>query len=196
MIQRHQQIGSSLVRARMISHSTTSPLTDNNKFIESTERPRRYHNPVSINTNIYRIRPVALFSTENYDYDSNEDLVKEGTNYIEEKDHQDDVDYQQESQLSSGANPSLASIISQGSKSLEQTADDIQHVTRKDTLSQPHKKPSYRNGGAAEMDPRQLAEGQRILDVALDCIDQLALQYEERGGGRQSNSVNNNNNGL
>mmetsp|Transcript_49848 Transcript_49848/g.57539 ORF Transcript_49848/g.57539 Transcript_49848/m.57539 type:complete len:317 (+) Transcript_49848:67-1017(+) len=197
MIWRQQQTESSPVRARITSHSTTSPLTNNNKFIERTERPRRYYNLVSTNTKIYRNRSVALFSTENYDYDSNKDSTKEGKNYIiEEKDHQeDDVDYQQESQLPSGANPSLASIISQGSKLLEQTAEDIQHVTRKDTLSQPHKKPSYRNSDAAEIEPRQLAEGQRILDVALDCIDQLALQYEERGGGgRQPNSINNNNN--
>lgn len=86
-----------------------------------------------------------------------------------------------------GTNPGLASVISQGMKSLEQTAEEIQYKTRKITLSQPHRKPSFRNGRAAELDPRQLAEGQRVLDVASDCLEQLALQKEQ--GGWQQRSI-------
>ena len=91
---------------------------------------------------------------------------------------------QKDHEFMKGPNPGLASVISQGIKSLEQTAEEIQYKTRKASLSRPHKKPSFRNGLQAEMDPRQLAEGQRILDVASDCLEQLALQEGE--GGQQS----------
>lgn len=100
-----------------------------------------------------------------------------------------------ETSFSTLPNPGLVSVISQGMKSLEQTADDIQYKTRKDTLSQAHKKPSFRNGRASEMDPRQLAEGQRILDVASECLEQLALQ-EEQGKLRQQSSAHGGGNGL
>lgn len=93
----------------------------------------------------------------------------------------------EEHQFMKGTNPGLASVISQGMKSLEQTAEEIQYKTRKITLSQPHRKPSFRNGRAAELDPRQLAEGQRVLDVASDCLEQLALQKEQ--GGWQQRSI-------
>jgi len=97
---------------------------------------------------------------------------------VEHSEQQKDHEYMK------GPNPGLASVISQGIKSLEQTAEEIQYKTRKASLSRPHKKPSFRNGLQAEMDPRQLAEGQRILDVASDCLEQLALQEGE--GGQQS----------
>eukprot|EP00534_Pseudo-nitzschia_fraudulenta_P007428 CAMPEP_0201172048 /NCGR_PEP_ID=MMETSP0851-20130426/90372_1 /ASSEMBLY_ACC=CAM_ASM_000631 /TAXON_ID=183588 /ORGANISM="Pseudo-nitzschia fraudulenta, Strain WWA7" /LENGTH=140 /DNA_ID=CAMNT_0047454495 /DNA_START=105 /DNA_END=527 /DNA_ORIENTATION=- len=41
------------------------------------------------------------------------------------------------------------------------------------------------------MDPRQLAEGQRILDVASDCLEQLAM--EEEGSGRREQAGDGNN---
>jgi hypothetical protein len=75
----------------------------------------------------------------------------------------------------SGPNPGLASIISQGIKSLEKSAAAIEFRTRSSSLSQPHKKGSYRAG---TLEPRQLAEGQRILDVASECLEQLVLQME------------------
>ena len=87
-----------------------------------------------------------------------------------------------------GPNPGLESVISQGIKSLEHTAEEIQYKTRKITLSQPHKRPSFRNGRAAELDPRQLAEGQRILDVASDCLEQLTLQNEKNSLQQSSDS--------
>ena len=111
----------------------------------------------------------------------------------EEDDHHHEQ--QEQYQFMTGPNPGLASVISQGSKSLQQTAEDIEYKTRRATLSQPHKKPSFRNGGAAEMDPRQLAEGQRILDVASDCIEQLAMQ-EEQGGRHQQRQRGGGSNGL
>jgi len=77
-------------------------------------------------------------------------------------------------------NPGLASVISQGIKSLDQTAEDARFKTRNDTLTRAHKKPSFRNGRAAEMDPRQLAEGQRILDVASECLERLAAREEQQ----------------
>ncbi|KAL3912010.1 MAG: hypothetical protein SGILL_007056 [Bacillariaceae sp.] len=78
-----------------------------------------------------------------------------------------------------GPNPGLASIIAQGSKSLEQSAADIEYKTRNISLSQPHKKGSLRAG---TLEPRQLAEGQRILDTATDCLETIILQQAERGG--------------
>jgi len=114
-------------------------------------------------------------------------------NNNEEDGNENNNNEQEQFQFMTGPNPGLASVISQGVKSLEQTAEDIQYKTRRVTLSQPHKKLSFRNGGAAIMDPRQLAEGQRILDVASDCIEQLALQEErggrQRGGGDGSNGL-------
>jgi hypothetical protein len=98
---------------------------------------------------------------------------------------------QKEHKFMKGPNPGLASVISQGMKSLEHTAEEIQYKTRRTSLSQPHKKPSFKNGRADEMDPRQLAEGQRILDVATDCLEQLALQ-EEHSGQRQRDVGNSN----
>jgi hypothetical protein len=77
-----------------------------------------------------------------------------------------------------GPNPGLASIISQGSKSLEQSAADIEYRTRNASLSQPHKKGSFRAG---TLEPRQLAEGQRILDTAVECLE-VIIEQAERGG--------------
>jgi hypothetical protein len=74
-----------------------------------------------------------------------------------------------------GPNPGLASIISQGIKSLEQTAADIQQKTRKASLFQLQKKSSLEKG-ISLLDPRQLAEGQRVLDVASDCLDHIVRQ--------------------
>jgi hypothetical protein len=75
----------------------------------------------------------------------------------------------------SGPNPGLASIISQGTKSLKKSAADIEFRTRNSSLSKPHKKGSFRAG---TLEPRQIAEGQRILDVASECLEQLAMQAE------------------
>lgn len=144
---------------------------------------------------------------------------KNRNHFVEEegKDLQDDGDDGGDKSLSAAVrgganNPGLlTSIISRGSKLLEQTAEEIRYKTRKEAtllssssvIVEPcrKKKKKYeKNGGAnnnAEliMDPRQLAEGQRILDVATDCLDRLALRYEDRrygGGGRSlSNSYSN-----
>ncbi|KAL3899684.1 MAG: hypothetical protein SGARI_006404 [Bacillariaceae sp.] len=78
----------------------------------------------------------------------------------------------------SGPNPGLASIISQGSKSLEKSAADIEYRTRNSSLTQPHRKGSFRAG---TLEPRQLAEGQRILDTAVDCLENI-VEQAERGG--------------
>lgn len=90
-------------------------------------------------------------------------------------DDEDEVDGAHHYPLS-GPNPGLASIISQGSKSLEKSAADIAYRTRHScSLSQPHKKGSFRAG---TLEPRQMAEGQRILDVASDCLEELVLQAD------------------
>lgn len=111
-----------------------------------------------------------------------------------EEDEQFDDKPPGKDQFMTGPNPGLVSVISQGIKSLEHTAEEIQYKTRKITLSQPHRKPSFRNGRAAEMDPRQLAEGQRILDVASDCLEQLTLQNEKNS--LQRRNVGGGGNGL
>lgn len=80
-----------------------------------------------------------------------------------------------------GRNPGLASIISQGVKSLEETAADIQRKTRGSSLSQPQKR-SARESGVSLLDPRQLAEGRRILDVASDCLDAIVDDAQAGGG--------------
>lgn len=116
-------------------------------------------------------RPIfsgASFSADNRIAESEDD-----DNPMEEQ--------QNEPQFMTGPNPGLASVISQGIKTLEQTAEEIQYKTRKISLSRAHKKATFRNGGAADMDPRQLAEGQRILDVASECLEHLAMQDEENG---------------
>ena len=186
-----------------------------NKLVKITERrsARRYHNHVSSTTNknmtnihSCSIRSMntqtALLSThhnmknnqgDNSNSNSNEDSVDdEGEDYYIDDEEEEDQHHpnDDDDHLMTGPNPGLSSIISQGSKVLESSADDIQQKTRRDSLLQPHKKPSFRNpDGVADIDPRQLAEGQRILDVALDCIDHLAIQYEERGGDNSENGL-------
>lgn len=87
-----------------------------------------------------------------------------------------------------GPNPGLASIISQGAKSLEQTAADIQKKTRKVSLFQLQKRSSLEKG-ISLLDPRQLAEGQRVLDVALDCLDHIVSQQHGTLTERQRRSL-------
>jgi len=114
-----------------------------------------------------------------------------GDSGVGETDDPYDSDQYQEHQFMTGPNPGLASVISQGIKTLEQTAEEIQYKTRKITLSRPHKKATFRNGRASEMDPRQLAEGQRILDVASECLEQLALR-DQQSGQKQSGRISGN----
>jgi hypothetical protein len=102
-------------------------------------------------------------------------------NFLEDHvdDHVDDNgdDKSSPEQYLLGPNPGLASIISQGVKSLEQTAADIQKKTRKISLFQLQKKSSHEKG-ISLLDPRQLVEGQRILDVASDCLDHIVSQQK------------------
>jgi hypothetical protein len=65
-----------------------------------------------------------------------------------------------------GPNPGLESVISQGMTSLERTASEVQTKTKKTSLSASAPKKSLTT-------PRQLAESQRILDVATDCLEAL-----------------------
>jgi len=118
-------------------------------------------------------------------------MVGMGDRGVGETDDDYDSDQHQEHQFMTGPNPGLASVISQGIKTLEQTAEEIQYKTRKITLSRPHKKATFRNGRASEMDPRQLAEGQRILDVASECLEQLAFQ-DQQSGQKQSGRISGN----
>lgn len=70
-----------------------------------------------------------------------------------------------------GRNPGLESVISQGIQALERTAADIQQKTKKMSLA------VDATGENAAINqgpnPRQLAEGQRIMDVAQDCLEDL-----------------------
>ncbi|KAG7367614.1 hypothetical protein IV203_030285 [Nitzschia inconspicua] len=85
-----------------------------------------------------------------------------------------------------GPNPGLASIISQGRNSLEKSAADIEHRTRHISLSRPHKKGSFRAG---TLEPRQLAEGQRVLDVASECLEDLVVSSELQLAGQAKGLV-------
>lgn len=71
-------------------------------------------------------------------------------------------------------NPGLASVIQQGAKSLESTATDVQSKTRQQGLSAPTKSQKRWT-----QTPRQLAEAQRILDVATECLETLC--YDDDG---------------
>ena len=133
---------------------------------------------------LYQLNSSAPFSTKGR-------MVGMGDRGVGETDDEYDSDQHQEHQFMTGPNPGLASVISQGIKTLEQTAEEIQYKTRKITLSRPHKKATFRNGRASEMDPRQLAEGQRILDVASECLEQLAFQ-DQQSGQTQSGRISGN----
>ena len=68
-------------------------------------------------------------------------------------------------------NPGLASIISQGMKSLDETAREVQAKTRKSLGD-------TRKSGPT---PRQLSEAHRIMEVATDCLDQICIQGGQPG---------------
>lgn len=70
------------------------------------------------------------------------------------------------SEFEEGPNPGLESVISQGMTSLEQTATEVQTKTKKASLSASSPRKSTTTH-------RQLAESQRILDVATDCLEAL-----------------------
>jgi ribosome-binding factor A len=63
-----------------------------------------------------------------------------------------------------GPNPGLASVISQGASSLENTASEVEAKTKK-ALGD--------NKGDDPLQPRQLMEAQRILDVTTECLEEM-----------------------
>jgi hypothetical protein len=69
------------------------------------------------------------------------------------------------SQDSLGPNQGLGSVIEQGSSSLQRTAIDVQAKTKKVS--------SLTSDKEKAKTPRQLAESQRILEVATECIEAL-----------------------
>jgi hypothetical protein len=71
-----------------------------------------------------------------------------------------------------GNNPGLASVISQGISSLDNTAADVQQKTRKASLE---------NKRSKAPNPRQLAEAERILEVAGECLEDLCMRGEAGG---------------
>lgn len=114
------------------------------------------------------------FERVDWDHDNN------GLDGLEIKNHySDDSSNRIRTTYLSGPNPGLASVISQGMSALERSAADIEYRTKNSSsLKRPHKKGSFRAG---TLEPRQLAEGQRLLDVATDCLEELVVQAE-RGG--------------
>jgi ribosome-binding factor A len=64
-----------------------------------------------------------------------------------------------------GPNPGLASVISQGASSLENNASEVEAKTKK-ALGD--------NKGDDPLQPRQLMEAQRILDVTTECLEEMA----------------------
>lgn len=64
-----------------------------------------------------------------------------------------------------GPNPGLESVIGQGRSSLDRTASDVQAKTKKVSSLAMDKEKSKT--------PRQLAESQRILEVATECIEAI-----------------------
>jgi len=75
-----------------------------------------------------------------------------------------------------GRNPGLESVISQGLSSLEQTAMDIQSKTRHSGII-PTKSADPSENTSTH---RQLAEAQRILDVATECLEDLCHKYQDQ----------------
>ena len=76
--------------------------------------------------------------------------------------------------LDLGPNPGLASVIAQGIKSLEENAADVEARTRNKSIKPQSNQPTH----------RQLAEAQRIQEVASDCLEDLCLRYQKEGGTR------------
>jgi hypothetical protein len=70
-----------------------------------------------------------------------------------------------------GPNPGLASVITQGIKSLEATAADVQSRTRK----------SLDDTKKSDTTPRRLAEEHRIMEVATDCLEDICMRGGEAG---------------
>jgi len=97
-----------------------------------------------------------------------------------------------------GPNPGLQSVISQGLPSLERIATEVHAKTKKQkgsvaTATSRNQYPSYANNSTPDttttmmattmpyqkaQTPRQLAEGQRILEVATECIEALCRRSE------------------
>lgn len=75
-----------------------------------------------------------------------------------------------------GPNPGLASVISQGIKSLQDTASDVEARTRHVGIEPKSKEPTY----------RQLAESQRMLEVANECLEDLCMKQQQQ---RMRNSL-------
>lgn len=79
-----------------------------------------------------------------------------------------------------GPNPGLTSVISQGVTSLERTATQVQVKTKQSSLPSSTSSSSTSKEGRRKKKinstPRQLAEAQRILDVATECLEELCEQ--------------------
>ncbi|CAJ1961367.1 unnamed protein product [Cylindrotheca closterium] len=76
-----------------------------------------------------------------------------------------------------GRNPGLESVISQGLSSLEGTAKEIQSKTRHSGIV-PSKSSDPSIPDATTH--RQMAEAQRLLDVATECLDDLCHKYQDQ----------------
>jgi ribosome-binding factor A len=82
-----------------------------------------------------------------------------------------------------GPNPGLASVVAQGIKALEDTAGDVEARTRHISIEPKSNQPTH----------RQLAEAQRILEAATDCLDDLCMKHFHQ---QQQQQVSNNLPGL
>jgi ribosome-binding factor A len=82
-----------------------------------------------------------------------------------------------------GPNPGLASVVAQGIKALEDTAGDVEARTRYVSIEPKSKQPTH----------RQLAEAERILEAANDCLEELCMRQHHQ---QQQQSVGNNLPGL
>ena len=74
-----------------------------------------------------------------------------------------------------GRNPGLESVISQGITSLEETAMEIQQKTRHSGIVATSLQPDI-----VTSTHRQLAEAQRLLDVATECLEDLCHKYQDQ----------------
>ncbi|KAL3929871.1 MAG: hypothetical protein SGBAC_012020 [Bacillariaceae sp.] len=87
-----------------------------------------------------------------------------------------------------GRNPGLESVISQGISSLEETAMDIQNKTRHSGIV-PTKSVDGSSNSKASTSHRHLAEAQRLLDVATECLDDLCRKYEDQPASAMQNAL-------
>lgn len=170
----YSSFGRSTIRLQN-NHRLISPICATQNLCSAADlKERRFSSqPPSSSSSNFNNNNEDDFDKVDWDHDNDE------LDGLDDDDDDDDSSNRIRTKYLSGPNPGLASIISQGMSALERSAADIEYRTKNSSsLKRPHKKGSYRAG---TLEPRQLAEGQRLLDVATDCLEELVVQAE-RGG--------------